>query len=154
MHINVPTESQSKWFCLHPLNYWNNLCFLALNFNQNLWNRKKSKQIEFQIEPQKLNFGSSNYVTWCTCESTTWCWNTLFRLQLEKRLLVPCLLNSVKDQIFNNRKSYFAGPAWKGNHVIIPQICSFRLCHPLHFTSLVNKFSVLLQQKKIKHVLF
>lgn len=144
-YANVPTESHSKWFCLHPLNYRNSLCFSALNFNWSWWNRKTNKwdvKLIFKsilgLPDKWLGVHVSQQYDCCS----TWIW-----LQLEKRWLVLPLLNSFKDQMLDTIKSGFLGQAWKGKDVLIPKFCSFCFCYLLHLISFLNQFMGLLQEK-------
>lgn len=143
-YTNVPTESHSKWFCLHPLNYRNSLCFSALNFNWSWWNRKTNK-CDF-----KLSFKSILVFKICDLVYIwvkIWYCSTWFWLQLEKRWLVLPLLKSLKDQMLYTMKSCFPDRTWKDYDDLIPKFCTFRLCYLLHLISFVNKFVGFFEEK-------
>lgn len=122
-YINVPTESHSKLFCFHPLNYTNSLCSSAFNFNWSWWNRKINKW-DFKLSLKSI-LGLQNMWLGLHVSEQYDVVTHDFWLQLEKQRLVLPLINSLKDQMLDTLKSCFPGPAWKSNNALIPKFCRF-----------------------------
>lgn len=122
-YTNVLTESHCKLFCFHPLNYRNSLCFSAFNFNLSWWDRKINKW-DFKLSLKSI-LGLQNM--WLGLHVSQQ-YNVVthdFWLQLEKGWLVLSVLNSLEDQMLDNIKRCFPGPAWRSNNALISNSIGF-----------------------------